>query len=728
MRSASGPDWRNTCRYSAEYFAIFSAVRLARTEAAEIPDLATLQNSEWSFFEGTKSEVEPRAEAFFVQVEAEIAELNPQNEEAANTLLVAVRDNISAYLSLLDGAELVARQLDPAPVEYSINDLMQLARSAREAESDAREELLEVEREQRILAGASRRRDTAFSDYVDGAGGDERWLAGMRLLQARSAQAISARRLELLTSRFDHANAYADATAERVELAKDRLATTLETAGLEELIEDVATNQTEVASAGENLRAAQLAASGLETDTAEGRSQQRIMQQRLLGAEVSLALAETVLAQVDAKRRWVELELNTGSDLNELSNQMLAWNEFLREIDSQAPEWQRATEEELLAVQGANRDDLNRASRRLLDQRLGTAQETLAQVGDLGTATADLRLLMSAVDTSADEHKGAIGSLLTNIKVGIKTAYIRVASLTDVTLFSIGEAPVTGRDIFRVLLIFIAAMLLSRGIRHTIRRVGHGESSGTQASLYTVGRLTHYVIIIFAVFIALSSVGISFGNLALVAGALSVGIGFGLQSIVNNFVSGLIILFEHSLRVGDYIELDTGLTGTVKSINVRSTLINTNDNIDIVVPNSEFVTARLQNWTLGERVLRVRIPFGVAYGSDKDLVRQAALEAATEVPYTLTHMKGREPDAWLTEFGDNSLNFLLLVWVNRQGARRPTRNECSKRIIKPDTKLLTMDCKPKPMPTLSAPATNARLPKLIPTDDKAMNTAKMIMT
>jgi small-conductance mechanosensitive channel len=280
---------------------------------------------------------------------------------------------------------------------------------------------------------------------------------------------------------------------------------------------------------------------------------------------------------------------------------------------------------------------------------------------------------MSAVNISVAEYEGPLGSLLTNIKIGVKTAYIRVASLTDVTLFSIGEAPVTGRDIFRILLILIVAMLLSRGIRHTIRRVGHGESSGTQASLYTVGRLTHYIIIIFAVFIALSSVGIEFGNLALVAGALSVGIGFGLQSIVNNFVSGLIILFEHSLRVGDYIELDTGLTGTVKSINVRSTLINTNDNIDIVVPNSEFVTARLKNWTLGERILRVRIPFGVAYGSDKDLVKKAALEAAAEVPYTLTHMKGREPDAWLTEFGDNSLNFLLLVWVNRQGARRPTR-------------------------------------------------------
>jgi small-conductance mechanosensitive channel len=127
------------------------------------------------------------------------------------------------------------------------------------------------------------------------------------------------------------------------------------------------------------------------------------------------------------------------------------------------------------------------------------------------------------------------------------------------------------------------------------------------------------------------------------------------------------------LRVGDYIELDTGLTGTVKAINVRSTLINTNDNIDIVVPNSEFVSARLTNWTLAERTLRVRVPFGVAYGSDKELVRKAALEAAEQVPFTLANRKGREADVWLTEYGDSSLNFLLLVWVNRQGARRPTR-------------------------------------------------------
>ena len=328
-------------------------------------------------------------------------------------------------------------------------------------------------------------------------------------------------------------------------------------------------------------------------------------------------------------------------------------------------------------MQRVDRDGLDGTSTRLLDQRLATARETLANLRLLGDAVADLDLLVQVVDDTTAEYSGALRSWITSITRFAKTSYDRVAELADQTLFSIGETPVTGGDILRFIIILAVAIILSRGIRHAINRVGENQNSGTQASLYTVGRLTHYAIIILALFIALSSVGLNFGNLALVAGALSVGIGFGLQSIVNNFVSGLIILFEKTLRVGDYVELDTGLTGTVKAINVRSTLINTNDNIDIVVPNSEFVSTRLTNWTLGERILRVRIPFGVAYGSDKDMVKQAAIEAAEEVPYTLTHMSGREPDVWLVEFGDNSLNFLLTVWVNRQGARRPTRTRAA---------------------------------------------------
>ena len=651
-----------------------SLAQEADDSAAPVPpDLGSLQNNWWDYFEGTKAELEPRVKRFLEDLGAQAAELAPQNQEIARSVLAAVTDNFNALLALVDDPELTARELPPEAAGYSIDELLDLAANARDARSDAAEARLEVDREERVLDGATRRRDAIFDDYVDARAGDERWLAALRLLQARSAQAISTRRLDILTQSYEHAATYADAAAARADLAREQLAPAANAEDLEALNRQLNVDKAAVEDAQEQLRAAQLAASGLDLDTAQGRSQQRLQQQRLIGADIALSLAEAKLAQTEAQRWWTELVLDAELDTGALEDQSLAWSNLVRSIEERAPEWRREIGEELLAVQSVNRDGLDRAARRLLDQRLGTAQETLAQIGKLDAAAADLQLLMLVVDNAAAEYKGAFKSWLGTVSRGLKTAYTGIVGVADFTLFHVGETPVTGGDILRVIVILTLAYLLSRGIRHAIGRVGKGESSGTQASLYTVGRLSHYAIIIFGVFIALSSIGLDFSNLALVAGALSVGIGFGLQSIVNNFVSGLIILFEHSLRVGDYVELDTGLTGTVKAINVRSTLINTNDNIDIVVPNSEFVTTRLTNWTLGERILRVRIPFGVAYGSDKDLVKKAALEAAAEVSYTLTNMKGREPDVWLVEYGDNSLNFLLLVWVNRQGARRPTR-------------------------------------------------------
>ncbi len=647
------------------------------TTAPTPPQLGSLDSRWWAFFEGTQDEVEPRIAAFLADIAARTAQLSPPNQVLAESMLEAVRDNLNAYLELLEDPELTLQELPPAAQSYAIEDLLRLGATARDARAGAAAEQQEVEREQRIRNGAARRRDAAFKDYVDAAAGDERWLAGLRLVQARSAQAISTRRLELLTQSYEQATRSADAAAERVELALRQLAAAADETDMEALVAQVTRGETAVAQAREALRAAEVAAIDLDLDTAQGRSQQRLQQETVVRAEVALALAEAGLARDQAIRWWTELQLDTDPDLAILEEQALGWSELVRRINQREPEWQRDTEDELLAVQSTNREGLDRASRRLLDQRLGTAQETLGLVAELDSAVADLGLLRRAVDNALARYSGRFRSWLTGASRQVRSLALRIAGLTDYTLFSVGETPVTGGDVLRVLIILTLAYLLSRGVRHAILRFSEQESSGTQASLYTVGRLTHYTIIILAVVIALSSIGLDFSNVALVAGALSVGIGFGLQSIVSNFVSGLIILFEHTLRVGDYIELDTGLTGTVKAINVRSTLINTNDNIDIVVPNSEFVSNRLTNWTLGEHILRVRIPFGVAYGSDKELVKKAALEAAAEVPYTLTHMKGREPDIWLVEYGDNSLNFLLLVWVNRQGARRPTRTRAA---------------------------------------------------
>jgi small-conductance mechanosensitive channel len=179
------------------------------------------------------------------------------------------------------------------------------------------------------------------------------------------------------------------------------------------------------------------------------------------------------------------------------------------------------------------------------------------------------------------------------------------------------------------------------------------------------------VLLLFGALFALSVAGIPVARFAVFAGALGVGLGFGLQAIFNNFVSGLIILFERTLKVGDFVELASGVHGTVKDIYIRATRITTNDNIDILVPNSEFVTGRVVNWTLREVSRRLKVPFNVAYGSDKEQVKKAALEAAAEVPFTLTLEGERKPQVWLTGFGESAMNFALVVWLTAEATKRP---------------------------------------------------------
>ena len=158
---------------------------------------------------------------------------------------------------------------------------------------------------------------------------------------------------------------------------------------------------------------------------------------------------------------------------------------------------------------------------------------------------------------------------------------------------------------------------------------------------------------------ALSSLGFSLTSLAVVAGGLSVGIGFGLQNIINNFVSGLLVIFGQTLREGDVIDVGN-LTGTVKKINIRSTLVETFDNAVIFVPNAEFLSGRLTNWTRNGRMVRQEINVGVAYGSDVELVERLLHEIAADHPKVLTYP---EPVVLFKNFGASSLDFGLRVWV-----------------------------------------------------------------
>jgi len=232
------------------------------------------------------------------------------------------------------------------------------------------------------------------------------------------------------------------------------------------------------------------------------------------------------------------------------------------------------------------------------------------------------------------------------------------------------------------LFVLLAAFVFSRYLRRFVEgRMAHHKhlDPGVQ---FTILRLVHYFIVAVGVMAALRvAVAADFTSLAVVFTALSVGIGFGLQFIAGDIASGFIILFERPVRVGDFVTIpgpDSKLTeGRVRSINLRTTIVMTNDNIASVVPNSKLVNQNFLNWSYREKRSRISVPVGVAYGSDVELVTRTLLRAAEGVQYLLEEPK---PSVQFLEFGDSSLNFRLLVWTDRPRRYPAIRSDINYRI------------------------------------------------
>jgi small-conductance mechanosensitive channel len=253
--------------------------------------------------------------------------------------------------------------------------------------------------------------------------------------------------------------------------------------------------------------------------------------------------------------------------------------------------------------------------------------------------------------------------------------YFWIMEGLDTRIGSLGGRPITVAAILVLLLVVTVAWLVGNSAERWIARVANrGAAQGIDRSgAYAFGRLARYSIWIVGAVFALELAGLNLSSFALLGGAIGVGIGFGLQNIVSNFICGIIVLLERSLKVGDFVDLQSGVRGHVREIALRYTRITTNDSVDVLVPNSEFVNGRVTNWTLDDSNRRIHVPFGVAYGSEKNLVKEAGLAAAARIEGVLSNDQSRRSEVWLVGFGANSLDFELVVWVDRERLMSPAR-------------------------------------------------------
>lgn len=237
----------------------------------------------------------------------------------------------------------------------------------------------------------------------------------------------------------------------------------------------------------------------------------------------------------------------------------------------------------------------------------------------------------------------------------------QIKSFLDIPVFSSGSSSVTLWTLVILIIFTLLLFSITRWLKVWIVTRLLAKSNVELGVRLAVGAIVRYIVIAVGLIVILQTTGIDLSTVTILAGALGVGVGFGLQNITNNFVSGFLLLIERPIKVGDRIEVGP-VTGDVVNIALRATTVVTNDNIAIIVPNSEFVSSRVTNWSYTDRNVRFNFPIGVSYRSDPELVRQLLLQVADQHAGVL---KDPKPDALLHEFGDSALNFILRVWTKQ---------------------------------------------------------------
>jgi len=245
-----------------------------------------------------------------------------------------------------------------------------------------------------------------------------------------------------------------------------------------------------------------------------------------------------------------------------------------------------------------------------------------------------------------------------------------IQAIERTRIFEIAGATITLGELVSAATVLVAAALLSWGVTRGLRRM-RSRASRTAGALYLLEKLAGYGILTAGIMFALSAAGVNLSSLAVFAGAIGIGVGLGLQGVVKEFVSGIFLIFDRMISIGDYVELEGGVRGAVVEIGPRATRIRTNDNINVLVPNSQLIERPVTNWTLKGDTRRIHIPFSVAYGADRNVVRDAVLAAAKASPFTLPETDERKSQVWLVGFGESGLDFELLVWPTQAAVKRP---------------------------------------------------------
>ena len=557
-----------------------------------LPNPGHLSADWWLFFDTDPTLLKGRIEQFAEELKPIEQELTAAGKPDAKANIIHLNADLLAYLETLSKTAPNLPAVITLQKTYTVDEWLDIVHKRRTLHSElqsAQEDLLFDENRVKV---AEQRFDSLTAAYRQS---DDKASQGILLMAAWAEFAGKGEQLRLQKQMMATNKAQLEQLIKVCATAEERLA--VSEAYLQQLKKDVQIKEQEFNSAHTILTGLEAATKAGNANSDESQAYTLLFEQGIRNAAINEDLANAVFSREKVELALVQLLISKDSaEFQAIGKELQNDAENITLINGRLGVWRDETEREqaragksLAALFIASSIQTNDVVK-LTQQRLTEVQDSLLSLQRLDSEILDARLLADRAQVLMTGKEGALKNGLDDIKIFSVQTWKLLGNNLTTSVFKIGQSPVTTLGILRLLLIVTMAWALSYFVRRGLRHFSEWRH-GSAGFMYTLGRLTHYLILITGISIGLSSIGVDLSSFALIAGGLSLGVGFGLQAIVSNFVSGLIVLFERSLRIGDFIELSTGVAGEVRAINVRSTLVTTPDMVEIL--GAEF---RIRQW------------------------------------------------------------------------------------------------------------------------------------
>jgi potassium-dependent mechanosensitive channel len=635
------------------------------------PNPMSLQPQWWHYFQVDEDELKQRIAITTKNLQEVYATLSFDDQATASPLI----NKIVATLNALSQAKKIETSIPassaPFLKTYTLEKQIELNKSIRKAKVDI---INETERRNQLhnrIAKAQKVADNMLVAYLGQTqSSSKKLLAGLEIMAYRSNIGLGELNLKIADKNIEEQNAKLTKLEEELNYSKKYTDTS--EVDQNKLEQNIALSQTDLENKQNELSTAENNLLGAFNDNHNDRSAQVLLEQMVLQATINRAHAWTVLAYHRFKYNLV-MYLNDRfqEGHNDLRKDLRKWHEQLATVSEQAQEWRKMAlkeqdriRQEYTFLIAQNENPESQKMRLNQSMRQGFLN-ILAALELLEEDISSTEWLVNLLEDYFKVHSSVWLNWWISITSSVAKGWNNIVYIMNFSLFKIMDIPITLFTIIKVLSILAISFWLSVFFRSSLKTFGKRRDV-SESTLYSLGSLGHYFILLIGFIIALCSIGLDFGNLVFIAGALMFGISLGLQSLANNFFSGLRILFERKLKIGDDIELNSGHHGKVIEIHIQNTVVKTNDGQKIIVPNSELVGNTVVNWTRHHHdYRRLHVPFAVATGCDKELIRKIVTEAAKRVPCVLNGLpEYGDPQVWLVNITSYALEFKLVVWVD----------------------------------------------------------------